>query len=114
MATSSSAQITRSRANYSSVAGAILAVMRNCAASYARVDAAAWNIWLAFIFLYPVDEAVLLEERERDELAKQRELKAINARLTQHEWKIRVTLFVVIVLNVVVVALLAYLLFGRV
>ena len=55
-----------------------------------------------------------MKPRERDELAKQREFKAINARLTQHERKIRVTLLVVVLLNVVVVALLAYLLFGRV
>ena len=33
-----------------------------------------------------------MKPRERDELAKQRELKAINARLTEHEGKMRDTL----------------------
>ncbi len=50
---------------------------------------------------------------DRDELAKLQKLQAINARLTQHDRKVHVTLLLVIVLNVVILALLAYLLLGH-
>jgi hypothetical protein len=51
--------------------------------------------------------------QERDELTKHREFEAINARLAQHDRKVQVTLLVVVLLNVVILALLAYLLLGH-
>jgi cytoskeletal protein RodZ len=54
-----------------------------------------------------------VKPQERDELAKHREFEAINARLAQHDRKVQVTLLVVVLLNVVILALLAYILFGR-
>jgi hypothetical protein len=50
---------------------------------------------------------------ERDELAKYQKQEAINARLAQHDRKVQITLLLVVVLNVVILALLAYLLLGR-
>jgi hypothetical protein len=49
----------------------------------------------------------------REELAKQRELEVINARLAQHNKTVRLTLLLVVALNVVILALLAYLLLGH-
>jgi hypothetical protein len=54
-----------------------------------------------------------VKPQERDELAKYQKLEAINARLAQHDRKVQVTLLLVVVLNVVILALLAYLLLGR-
>jgi hypothetical protein len=54
-----------------------------------------------------------VKPQERDELAKHQKLEAINDRLAQHDRKMQVTLLLVIVLNVVILALLAYLLLGR-
>jgi hypothetical protein len=54
-----------------------------------------------------------VKPQERDELANHQELKAINARLIEHDRKVRVTLLGVVLLNAVVIALLAYLLLGR-
>jgi hypothetical protein len=51
--------------------------------------------------------------QERDEFAKHQKLKAINARLAKHDRKVQVTLLLVVVLNVVILALLAYLRLGR-
>lgn len=55
-----------------------------------------------------------MKPQEHDELAKYREFEAISARLTEHDRKVRVTLLVVVLLNAVAIALLVYLLFGRV
>ena len=54
-----------------------------------------------------------MKPQERDELAKYRKLEAINDRLAQHDRKMQVTLLLVVVLNVVILALLAYQFFGR-
>jgi len=54
-----------------------------------------------------------VKPQERDELAKHRKFEAINVQLAQHDRKVQVTLFVVVVLNVVILALLAYLLLGH-
>jgi hypothetical protein len=51
--------------------------------------------------------------QERDELTKHREFEAINARLAQHDRKVQVTRLVVVLLNVVILALPAYLLLGH-
>jgi len=53
------------------------------------------------------------EAQERDELAKHQKLEAINARLAQHDRKVQVTLLLAVILNVVILALLAYLRRGR-
>jgi hypothetical protein len=54
-----------------------------------------------------------VKPQERDELAKHQKLEAIHARLVQHDRRGQVSLLLVVVLNVVILALLAYLLFGR-
>jgi cytoskeletal protein RodZ len=54
-----------------------------------------------------------VKPQERDELTKHREFEAINARLAQHDRKVQVTLLVIVLLNVVILALLAYLLLGH-
>jgi hypothetical protein len=51
--------------------------------------------------------------QERNELAKYRKLETINDRLAQHNRKAQVTLLLVVVLNVVLLALLTYQLFGQ-
>jgi len=50
---------------------------------------------------------------DRDELAKLRKLQAINDRLAQHDRKSQITLLLVVVLNVVILALVAYQFLGR-
>ena len=50
---------------------------------------------------------------ERDELAKYQKLEAINARLAQHDRKVQITLLLVVVLNVVILAVVAYSLLSR-
>ncbi len=54
-----------------------------------------------------------MKPQERDELAKHQQMEAINARLSQHDRKVQVILLLVVVLNVVILALLAYLLLGH-
>jgi hypothetical protein len=54
-----------------------------------------------------------VKPQERDELAKHQKLGAINDRLAYHDRKMQVTLLVVVLLNVVILALLAYLLLGQ-
>jgi hypothetical protein len=54
-----------------------------------------------------------VKPQERDELTKHRKLEAINDRLAQHDRKIQVTLLLVVVLNVVLLAVLAYQFLGR-
>jgi hypothetical protein len=49
-----------------------------------------------------------VKPQERDELAKHQKLEAINARLTQHDKTVRSTLLLVVTLNVVILALVAY------
>jgi hypothetical protein len=54
-----------------------------------------------------------VKPQDRDELAKHQQMEAINARLAQHDRKVQVILLLVVVLNVVILALLAYLLLGH-
>ncbi len=54
-----------------------------------------------------------MRPQERDELAKHRKLDAIEAELVRHHSMARATLLLVVVLNVVLLALLAYHLLGR-
>jgi hypothetical protein len=54
-----------------------------------------------------------VKPQERDELAKHQKLEAINARLAQHDRKVQVTLLLAVILNVVILAPLAYLRLGR-
>ena len=54
-----------------------------------------------------------MKPQERDELAKHQKLEAINARLAQHDRKVQLTLLLVVALNVVILALLGYLLLGH-
>jgi hypothetical protein len=76
--------------------------MRNCAASCARVNAAA-----------SFTEADPVKPQERDELAKHRKLEAIDAGLNQHDKKVQVTLLLVVILNVVLLALVVYQILGH-
>jgi hypothetical protein len=54
-----------------------------------------------------------VKPQERDELAKHRKLEAIQAELAQHRRMGQFALLLVVVLNAVIIALLAYLLFGH-
>jgi hypothetical protein len=54
-----------------------------------------------------------VKPQERDELAKHQKLEAINAELDQHKRMARIALLLVVVLNVVILALLAYQFLGR-
>ncbi len=54
-----------------------------------------------------------VKPQDRNELAKFRKLQAINDRLAQHDRKSQTTLLLVVVLNVVILALVAYQLLGR-
>ena len=54
-----------------------------------------------------------MRPRERDELAKYRKLEAIHAELARHRRMNRVTLLLVVILDVVLLVLLAYHLLGQ-
>ena len=54
-----------------------------------------------------------MKPQERDEFVKHQKLEAINGRLAQHDQKMQVILLLVVTLNVVILALVAYQLLGR-
>ena len=54
-----------------------------------------------------------MKPQERDELAKHQKLEAIQAELAQHRRMGRFALLLIVVLNAVIIALLAYLLLGH-
>lgn len=55
-----------------------------------------------------------VKSEDRDQLAKFRKLEAINAELAQHKRIARITRLLIVVLSVVILAVLLYLLLGRV
>ena len=54
-----------------------------------------------------------MKPQEHAELAKHRELEAINARLTHHEEMVQLVLLLVVVLSAVVLGVLTYHLWGH-